>query len=561
MTLPYVYTPYIWPVVAAVLILAVLGIYGIRHRSAPGAIPFAVLMAVGVLWLLSNVLQLVAAHNWVRVFWFKFEWSLYPFVASLALCFVLEYAGLGRYLTRQALAFMAIVPVAAVVLILTSEAHDLLWRRIWFDGRIHAQPGVMLWVFVIYGYILSLLHLTVLVWLFVRSPRHRLAAAGLIVGLLVLRAAFLLDFQGWNPFYPLNAKIIALNLTALLYAVAAFQFQLFDVTPIARDAFVEAIADGVLVLNQEDRIADLNPAARRLLGIENARIINSSISEVLRNYPELLELCSGSGKKQCELALGSGDGPWCRVHLSPVVDRRGFRFGRLIWFHDITEQKKTQARLLDSERTRIMLEEREILARELHDGIGQVAAGAHMHAKAASQFLAAGKLSSVKTNLELLASATRAMQEMVRSYLLGVNSLSVDGGLIATVRSYVNKYHRDYGVDVELVVPPELEGNGTLSSVHVQLQYILQEALTNVRKHSGAREVLIVFALDADHIVMTVEDRGCGFEFTKANNGDGFGLRAMRGRAEIIGASLEVNSMPGQGTRIVVRAPSSREES
>jgi signal transduction histidine kinase len=100
-----------------------------------------------------------------------------------------------------------------------------------------------------------------------------------------------------------------------------------------------------------------------------------------------------------------------------------------------------------------------------------------------------------------------------------------------------------------------LEGKPIDSTIEAQLEPIIQEGLTNVRRHSQASSAWVIFFIQDSEIRITIEDDGAGFDPEVISEKQGFGLRSMRGRAEAIGACLEVNSTPGKGTRVVVRVP------
>jgi signal transduction histidine kinase len=128
-------------------------------------------------------------------------------------------------------------------------------------------------------------------------------------------------------------------------------------------------------------------------------------------------------------------------------------------------------------------------------------------------------------------------------------------GLLPTLQEYLAEYRTHYGLDAHLVV----EGDGSVeltSEVASQLLRIIQEALTNVRKHSGAKSVRVCCREDQDQICINIEDDGRGFYPGETDEAQQhFGLQIMRERAESVGGSLELESQPGQGTRVVVRMP------
>ena len=154
-----------------------------------------------------------------------------------------------------------------------------------------------------------------------------------------------------------------------------------------------------------------------------------------------------------------------------------------------------------------MLKERELLARELHDGIGQAAAAAHMQIACAREFLASGDTASLESCLHSLADLTQEVKKYVGDYLMGVKTgPSAEQGFLTGIQQYIDKYSQKYGIHTELVIPPKLVEQRIDPTIGAQLQPIIQEALTNVRKHSGARSARVIFTPCEGHVRVTIED-------------------------------------------------------
>jgi len=315
--------------------------------------------------------------------------------------------------------------------------------------------------------------------------------------------------------------------------------------------------DGMLVIDAQEHIADLNGAAQELLGVKS-KVIGCEAAQVLPAHPGLLELIHKPAPAQDEIWLD--DAHCYRIHISPLATRRGFGLGKLILFYDMSEEKEAQKQLQDHQRTVAMLQERELLARELHDGIGQALAAANLQVKSASELLARGETASVESCLLRLAEVTQEGKESVREYLLGVKTrFSAEQNLVSALRQYLKQYSQNCGIRTELLAPPELEERRLNFAVEAQLQPIIQEALTNVRKHAGASSARVIFAPYDRQVRVTIEDDGHGFDPGGTSEKQGFGLRSMRGRAEAVGGRLEVNSAPGKGTRVIVWMPWQKE--
>jgi signal transduction histidine kinase len=157
--------------------------------------------------------------------------------------------------------------------------------------------------------------------------------------------------------------------------------------------------------------------------------------------------------------------------------------------------------------------------------------------------------------LELADLAEEAYRD-VREAILGLRESSrVDRGFIDSLHAYLDKFSHQSGVrvtletalDRELALSPRAE---------VQVIRVIQEALTNVRKHSGASAAVVRITDANGGTTIVVEDNGHGFDLTSALLGrDGFGLHTMRERVELIGGTLTIDSSPGRGTRVIALMP------
>lgn len=108
--------------------------------------------------------------------------------------------------------------------------------------------------------------------------------------MLGIRILYFLNVAGLNPVKPFDPVNLATNFICLFYFVALFRFRLFDVVPVARNRAIEQMRDGMLVLDAENRIADLNWAAQALIGAVKSKVIGLKALEGLSAHPDLLEL-------------------------------------------------------------------------------------------------------------------------------------------------------------------------------------------------------------------------------------------------------------------------------
>lgn len=202
-----------------------------------------------------------------------------------------------------------------------------------------------------------------------------------------------------------------------------------------------------------------------------------------------------------------------------------------------------------------MLEERERLAKEMHDGLGQTLTYLSAMVGAMEQLLRKGRTEEARRQLvqakEMLAEA----HQEIRQAIFHLRQKPTEGGLVAQVAELLRQMEMQWGIKAEL----EAETDPSLSlplEVESQVLRIVQEALTNVRKHAQARKVAVRFRPEGAVLRVEVEDDGRGFNLEEAKGMPGrFGLRIMEERAQAVGAELRIVSAPGRGARVELLVP------
>jgi signal transduction histidine kinase len=198
--------------------------------------------------------------------------------------------------------------------------------------------------------------------------------------------------------------------------------------------------------------------------------------------------------------------------------------------------------------------ERDRIARELHDSLAQVLGVIHLRLRALESRASDEASDALAAELSEIADTADEAYGDVREAILGLReTVREDGGLEGSLREYLRKYTRQTGIAASVTCEGDPRRALTPRS-EVQLLRVVQEALANTRKHSGARKVAIRIACAGPSAVVTIEDDGRGFDPARvsASMEGGFGLASMRERVELIGGTIDVHTAPGAGTRIVV---------
>lgn len=564
MTWTYAYTPAIWVPLGTIFLMLSLATYSWRRHSVPGALPFTFALLFAALWAVGSLLEYTAVDLTTKIFWIKFQAAWHLPAAMAVTCFILEYVWPGRWLNRRVLALLSIPPLLVVLLILTDDLHHLMWHSFAFDKTVTPLLGPASWIAIAYGYGFVAVDLIVFAWLFLRSPQHRGFVAIMLAGQVGVRVVYLLERARLIQ-SDLPLDIFGIAFAYVMYTTALFRFRIFNPIQLARMTVIVQMREGMLVLDPEGRVASLNPAAEQMLGAPEKKARGQPIRELLPAYP--VEHLDGE-ETEIEVSLGAVQGtleqdvPGQEVRHYTVAntslkDWRGLDVGRLLLLRDVTAQKLAQAQIVEQERALATMKEREQVARELHDALSQELALINVQAQLVGGLLEAGQAEQARAQLQLLAKLARDTQVDVRGQIRTLSlNIAPQDGFLGALRRLLDIFEQIHEVKTELVLPGDDAAISFPPMVEVQLLRIVQEALTNIRKHARARHVQIALRRAPGCVDLIIEDDGVGFDPENLPApGRTFGLGIMSARAEEVGGCVAIHSIPGQGTQVVIEVP------
>jgi PAS domain S-box-containing protein len=334
------------PLLLAAGLALALALYALRRRRALGARPFALGMLALACWSLAYALELSSTDLSTKALCTRVEYLGIATVPVAALALALQFTGRGRWLTRRRWLLLAIVPAISILLVWTNDAHQLFYRSIALDTSsslavISSTFGPWFWVHAAYSYLALLLAIALLFGAFLRSPRvYRGQTFALVTGAavpLLVNARYLSDIDLRASVDPTPFAFIVFG---LMMAWGLFRFHLFDIVPVARDAVVESMSEGVMVLDAHDRLVDVNPAAEAIIGRRASDVVGQPAASVLPSLPELLERAADARGTHAEVTMGVRDGQRTyELRVSPIYGWRGRLTGRLAVFSDVTARK------------------------------------------------------------------------------------------------------------------------------------------------------------------------------------------------------------------------------
>ncbi len=331
-------------------------------------------------------------------------------------------------------------------------------------------------------------------------------------------------------------------------------------------AVFEAAPDGIIVVDADGRIVDLNPAAEGMFGYDREELLGSEVETLVPaasrsvHREERREYVADPHRRPMGIGMElrgvrkDGSEFPVEISLSPLESEGEVRVISIV--RDVTDRKRL--RRFGAGTMRAAEEERRRIARELHDDTAQRLAGLLVRLRLARQAEGDAEREEI---LEEIREEIVGAAEAIRRVARGLRPPALeDAGLGTAIRSHVRQRLEASSLEVHVEMDPvddRLDDEAKLA-----VYRIVQEALSNALRHADAASVWIRVRGGDGHVVAEVEDDGRGFEPSGSveSNEAGLGILGMRERASIAGGELEIESASGRGTTVRVRVPTSDRE-
>jgi two-component system nitrate/nitrite sensor histidine kinase NarX len=201
-------------------------------------------------------------------------------------------------------------------------------------------------------------------------------------------------------------------------------------------------------------------------------------------------------------------------------------------------------------------EERNLLAQELHDSIAQSLAFLNLQAQMLDDSVAHGQIERARTELARIREGIQASYDDVRELLVHFRTRLAQADIESAIASTLERFEGQTGIRATFVQ----SGSALPLSPEIQIQvmHIIQECLSNARKHAGTARVQVEMQRGPSYL-FRVSDEGRGFDPEQVTSDMHVGLRIMRERAHRIGGMLSVQSQPGSGTEVTLELPLAHE--
>lgn len=606
------------PIVAIPLLIGAaisfaLAIYAWGRRGEPGVIAF-IFTSVGLAgWSITYALEILTDGLAGKLFWHQMVYTTVPLVPGPWALFLYQHNKRSSKLPSWVRPILLVEPILFVALTWTNG----YWHWLWKDAKLVTISGIQdleldramgFWVHTIYSYLLILFAtfiFTRMLWREQKLPRWQVGLLGLVAFSPMIMN--IIHVTGLNPFYPLDLTPFALATTGAASAWYAFRFEIWDFLPAARNAIVESMNDGVIVLDVENVVVDINPAALHLLSITREAAVGRPIKIVLPSWLDLhkhYQSAANAGTQSTPLEIvwsSKSNTRYIDLVFSNLYDRFNRHTGSLLTLRNVTRRKNAELALADE---RNLLEQR--VAEQTSD-LRQANAQLARAARLKDEFLA-NMSHELRTPLNTVLGLSEALQEQVygslnerqlralhnieesgRHLLALINDIldvskieagklklelrptGVDGICQASL-GLVKQIALKKRIDVAYTLNP---GIMTIQADERRLKQILVNLLTNAVKFTpeGGKIGLEVVG-DTEHEVIhfSVWDTGIGIakediprlfqpfvqldsSLARQHEGTGLGLALVYRMAELHGGSVAVTSESGKGSCFTVDLP------
>ena len=558
------------------------------RRNVPGSTAFSWLMLAVALWSFTSAMHTLVSDRDARIVIAKFQYLGVAPIGVLWLLFASDYSRVAWTADRLLRTIVWIVPALTFFLALTNEQHAFYWSsidelRTPAGTRLIYVAGPWYWIHAIYSYFLVLIGTLILVRGLRRFPTpYRRQTTMIIIGAIVPWAGNLLYLSGAFPGFDFTP--LAFTVSGALFTLGIYRYRLFGLVPVAREMVVDSLDDGVLVLDAQRRIVDLNAAAERYTGV-SAMSLGRPVEEVVAWWNQAVT------ETDAQPALVKVEpGPrYFEIKVSAVRDARRRFVGWLVTIHDISNRRRTEAERYAFERRMQEQQKSESLmvlaggvAHDFNNLLTGILGNADLIAilsppesderrAAEAIVIGAQRAADLVSKMLAYAGGGRVVAEHVDLDLLVREMVDL---LAASVARHCTLTHKSTGP------LPLVETDPT--QIRQVVMNLIINATEAVDDHHGVitvetgRETLdqsllkqMTFGAEAqpgEYVYIDVVDNGSGMSedtlarmfdpfFSTKDHGRGLGMAAVRGIVRSHRAALRVTSKEGQGTRFRVWFP------
>lgn len=326
------------------------------------------------IWSLGSGIETGVTAIQTKILWSKISYIGFSFAAPLCFLFILSYTNNWKWINVPVLIGIGSLSVITLVLAWTNDYHGLIWRGFAHGDRhlniLIYEHGLWFWIFWVFQLVLYILTLGILLKdLGVKKSPYREQTATIIIATLMPAVAGILYSLKVSPIPGLDWMPVFTFFTGILFTWNMYQYHFLDLVPVARDVLVDQMLDGMILLDDRQRIIDINPSARRIIQHGEKIKIGDNLADVI---PELsTSLTRGDGHQTTQILTFNEtktNNRYVDVRFTIIYGGKNSVNCSLLLFRDITKRKNIEDSLNKANRElEKRLEEIQILQAQLRE--------------------------------------------------------------------------------------------------------------------------------------------------------------------------------------------------
>lgn len=410
----------------ATLIAVVLLVYALQHQKVKGAPHFALMLASVIAWVLFQALEYAVLEPHNKILFTKFQYFGISTIGLTWYLFAVNYSNRPNWFSKNYLLLSSFAGLA-ILLAFTNDYHRLVWPEI---IPASAEPGAPMiyrhgpafWAMFAYIYILFTAGTVIILHAaFTSKEIYRSQAIGLTVSAIIPWIGNIIYVTGLSPVAGLDLTSLGFALSTIILAWSIFSLRLFDLAPVARGQLMENLVDGVIVLDTNHRVVEINPRAREFLKIGRKPVIGHGLVEFMQPWPELVAQFKDLQSGQAEVHIGQHEITDIDVRISPLFDDQKQLAGRIFTIRDISEQKRLERARENMTRS---------IVRDLQSPLNSVAMGLETLRRQAA--------SMPRAQVETIDNARQSVQQMLDLVDSILDIYRLEQGQMPLNRKYVS---------------------------------------------------------------------------------------------------------------------------
>lgn len=347
--MPYELLIYILVVMIAGVLSSILCVYALlRLKDAPGAKPYILVTLFSAIFTFSYAYELSSRSLEEMVFWLSAEYLVLPFIPVFILLMCLEYV--GHKLKQRMYYILFTIPILTLFMHGTNEYHHLYYTSLELNADspfpiLKLEHGPWFYVHSIFLFLCLMMSIIVLLMDLKKTKvfRFRMQIILMVAGISLPIIANYFYINELSP-YGIDLGPVSMSISLIFHGAALLSYQMFNVTPVARDTVFENMKDGVIVLNQKGIIVDYNQAMMDVIPTLNPQYIGKTIVDVAGGKGQLAEIFLYEKECDYEMCIDGGK-TFYHIRFSDVVNKNKSGIGKIITFVDVTERVELQQKL------------------------------------------------------------------------------------------------------------------------------------------------------------------------------------------------------------------------